>query len=66
MKQWNARGTLESILKNCKKICERSTIKYEIKNYGVALDLQKKSFVEPPETLLKELDCLVQIYRIAI
>ena len=37
-----------------------------MKNYGVAMDLQKKSLVEPAETLLKELDCLVQIYRIAI
>ena len=30
------------------------------------MDLHKKSFVEPPETLLKELDCLAQIYRIVI
>ena len=43
-------------------------------DYGVTMDLQKKSFVEPAKsflqwlkiTLWKKLDCLVQKYTIAI
>ena len=43
-------------------------------NYGVTMDLQKKSFVEHAEsyphwlkiTLWKEIGCLVQKYKVAI
>ena len=30
--------------------CERSTIKYDIKDYDVTMDLQEKSFIEPTES----------------
>ena len=49
-------------------------MKYGIIGYGVTMDLQKKSFIEPGKscphwlkiTLWKEFSCLVQKYRIAI
>ena len=56
------------------KICERSTIKYDIIDNGVTMNLQKKSFIEPAEScphrlkiaLWKKLGRLFQKYRIAI
>ena len=37
-------------LLNLDKFCERSTIKYDIIEYGVTMDLQKNSFIETGET----------------
>ena len=34
---------------NLEKFCERSTIKYSIIDYGVTMDLQKKSFIKTGE-----------------
>ena len=34
---------------NLEKFCEQSTIKYDIIDYGVTMDLQKKSFIETRE-----------------
>ena len=59
---------------NLEKFCEWSTIKYDIIDYGVRTDPQKKSFIKTGEsclywlkfTLLKELGGLVQKYRITI
>ena len=59
---------------NLDKFCQRSITKYDIIDYGVAMDLQKKSFIETGEscphwlkiTLWKELGRLVQKYRITI
>ena len=56
------------------KICEGSTIKYDIIDYGVTKDMEKKSFIEPAEgcshwlktTLWKKLGRLTRKYRIAI
>ena len=56
------------------KICEWSTIKFGIIDYGVTMDLQKKFFIEPAEScphwlkiiLWKKLGRLAQKYRIAI
>ena len=55
-------------------IYEQSTIKNDIIDYGVTMDFQKKSFIEPVEscphqlkiTLRNQLGRLVQKYRIAI
>ena len=57
---------------NLEKFCEWSTIKYDIIDYGVMLDLQKKPFIETSETcphwlkvaLWKELILLLKKYRI--
>ena len=35
---------------NLEKFCERSTIKYDIIDYGVTMDLQKNSFIGTGET----------------
>ena len=35
---------------NLEKFCARSTIKYDIIDYAVMMDLQKKSFIENGET----------------
>ena len=35
---------------NLEKFCERSTIKYDIIDYGVTMDPQKKSFIETGES----------------
>ena len=59
---------------NLEKFCERSTIKYDIIDYDVTMDLQQKSFIETGEScppwlkviLWKELGSLVQKYRITI
>ena len=37
---------------NLEKLCERTTVKYDIINYGVKMDLQKKSFIETGESCL--------------
>ena len=37
---------------NLEKFCERSTIKYDIIDYGVTMDPQKKSFIETGESHL--------------
>ena len=54
---------------NLEKFCERCTVKYDIIDYGVMMDLQKKSFIETGEscphwlkiTLWKELDCEIDL-----
>ena len=59
---------------NSEKFCEWFTIKYDIIDYGVTMDLQKKSRNETGEsyphwlkiTLWKELGRLVQKYKINI
>ena len=59
---------------NLEIFCERSWIKYDIIDNGVTMDLLKKSFIETGEScshwskikLCKELDSLVQKYRITI
>ena len=56
------------------KFCERSTINYDTIDYGVIMDLQKKSFIKPggrcphwlKSTLWNELGRLAQKYMIAI
>ena len=50
IKLWDTAGPLENILKNQRKFGKRSTIKYDIIDYGVTMDLRKKSFVEPTES----------------
>ena len=32
------------------KFCERSTIKHDIIDYGITVDLQKKSFIKPAKS----------------
>ena len=39
-----------SIPLDLEKNCERLIIKYDILNYGVTMDLQKKSFIESGES----------------
>ena len=59
---------------NLGKLCERSTINYDVIDYGVTMDLQKKAFIETGEssphwlkiTWWKELDRLVHKYEITI
>ena len=68
------RWTFGKDLLNLEKFCERFTIKYDTIDYGVTMDLHKKSFIETGEsclhwlkiTLWKELGRLVQKYRITI
>ena len=64
MKLYHTAGSSERIVQNQR---ERSAIKYHITDYGVMMDLQKKTFIEPAEswphrlkiTLWKEQGCLV-------
>ena len=35
---------------NLEKFCEGSTVKYDIIDYGVTMNLQKKSFIETGES----------------
>ena len=35
---------------NQRKCCEHSRIKFDIIDYGVTMDLEKKSFIEPGES----------------
>ena len=44
------RWTLRKDPLKLEKFCEPSTIKYGIIDYGVTMDLQKKSFIEPGES----------------
>ena len=67
-------STFWKILKNYRKFCERSTIKYDIIYYGVTMDIRKKSFIKSAKScphwlkikLWKDLGRLVQKYRISM
>ena len=47
MKLYHTAGPSERIVQNQR---ERSVIKYHITDYGVMMDLQKKTFIEPAES----------------
>ena len=44
------RWTFEKDSLNLGKFCELSTIKHDIIDYGITIDLQKKSFIETGES----------------
>ena len=44
------RWTFRKIPLNLEKFCEQSTIKYDIIDYGVTMDLQKKPFIKTGES----------------
>ena len=52
MKLCDTAGPSEKILKNKIKFFELFTIKYDIMDYGVMIDLWRKSFIEPVKSFL--------------
>ena len=50
IKLWHTAGPLEKILLNKRTFCKRSTIIYDMIDYGVTVDLQKKSLIEPTKS----------------